>query len=321
MSGTRRTHGGPAPVGRSGSLILPDVTGAEEPPLAFAMPAIAPLGTATSSDRSSGHPSSPSTTEPSGQAGPPRDYLRSDQQVPLDAVIPRTGTRRNPRIPFSSTASVSQWGRRDAAIDPRLPIVTSAGPAGRAVMFPHDSVRAGSESPVTGNWAPPGSQSIPPPTSPSTEGALNLGPASPSAMAGERPAQPGDKSLGALCRGLGWGLVVAIVAGALSSWLSVPGLAVGWYFAWRHPVARRPLLRAYGVATIMVFIVSLLGSPTRSGWEQLSWVSWMANIGLLIAAMLIIDRTLTPPPRDNGDGTGQAPQVPQAPEASRKPRR
>jgi hypothetical protein len=321
-------------VGRSGSgsLTLPDVTGAVEPPLAFAMPAIAPLEDVAASDRSAGHPSAPSTASASElpePAEPPRDYLRAAQQLPLDAVVPRTGPQRDPQIPFSSAESVSQWGRRGTAIDPHQPIVTSSGPAGRAASLSPGSLSAvpgtsGSSAP--GNWAPPDSQPIPRPAMP-TAGALNLSPASPSALMGERPAQPGNKSLGALCRGLGWGLVIAIVAGALTSWLSVPALAAGWYFAWRHPVARRPLLRAYGVATAMVLIVSLLGSPTRSGWEQLSWASWMANIGLLVAAMIIIDRTLTPPPRDDVDGPGQTPQGPpasqgpQTPQTTRGPRR
>ncbi|MCI1748772.1 MAG: hypothetical protein LKI24_12215 [Acidipropionibacterium sp.] len=117
MSGTRTTHDGPAPVGRpgSGSLTLPDVTGAVEPPLAFAMPAIAPLEDVAASDRSAGHPSAPSTASASElpePAEPPRDYLRADRQLPLDAVVPRTGTQRDPQIPFSSAESVSQWGRR-----------------------------------------------------------------------------------------------------------------------------------------------------------------------------------------------------------------
>ncbi len=73
-------------------------------------------------------------------------------------------------------------------------------------------------------------------------------------------------------------------------------------------------MRAYGIATGLVLIISLIGSPTRGGWAQLSWAAWMANLGLLAASFLIIDRTLTPAPRSRtgqGTGPGRPPQNPQ----------
>lgn len=263
-----------------------DVVGAVEPPMAFAMPNIAPLQPAA-------RPDDPAADQP---AEPPQDYRQSAQQPPLETLVPRVADTRDPNLPFASTQSISEWGRRGAEHDPHQPIVTSGGPSARATR--------------PGRWAPPDSPQPGLPVlpdavaGPPVRGLASLEPARPSALFGERPALPGDRTLGALCRGLGWGLVVSLVAGGLSTWVSVPALLAGWYFSWRHPVARGPLLKAYGAATALVLLVSLIGSPTRSGREQLGWTSWVADIGLLVVSMIIIDRALTPPPRNDPDRGG-----------------
>ncbi|AXE39551.1 hypothetical protein JS278_02412 [Acidipropionibacterium virtanenii] len=125
---------------------------------------------------------------------------------------------------------------------------------------------------------------------------MSLGAAHESGLFGQLPAQPGDRSLGALCRGSGWGLVTSLVLGCVSTWLSFPALLVAWYFAWRHPLSQRALMRAFIPATVAVVLLAAVGSPTRSAWNQLGWASWIADICLLAITLLITDRRLTPRP-------------------------
>lgn len=321
-------------VSSSGGRRQPDVVGAVPPPLAFAMPDAAPLealpapaGTAAP-DRATADP------QPA-PAQPPTTYQRSGQQPPLESMAPRVEAARDPRIPFSFPESMSQWGSMSQGLhgrssDPRRPILTSEGPTGRAIGTrpapeghlpspgqPSGAVeatagsptRAASSNALTRGWAPPATEpaTVPP-------GGIRLDPAAPSAVFGQLPATPGAKSLGTMCRALGWGLVASVVTGCLGAWVSVPALLAGWYFTWRHPLARHRLMRAYGIATGLVLIISVIGSPTRGGWAQLSWAAWMANLGLLAASFLIIDRTLTPAPRSRtgqGTGPGRPPQNPQ----------
>lgn len=294
-SGRASSRGTPAPV------TLTDVVGAVEPPMAFAMPDTTPL------ESSAVRPDAP---RPDLPADPPQGYQASPHQPPLSSLVPQTGETRDPSLPFSSTGVPIQWGRH-AEIDPRRPILTSGGPAGWGgspltgpePSSPSSAVQSGLEPSGPAHWsaarrgsARSGSDRWAPPE-PALDNGLNLAPAEPSGLWGERPELPGNRTLGALCRGLGWGLVASVVAGCLGTWLSLPALAVGWYFTWRHPVARTALLRLYGVATALALLMTVLGSPTRSGWEQLRWTCWMANIAILVASMIIIDRELTPTPR------------------------
>lgn len=312
----------------------PDVVGAVAPPLAFAMPDAAPLE-GLSTPRGSAGPDRVIADQQPVPAQPPTTYQRSTQQPPLESLAPRVETERDPRIPFSSPESMSHWASMSQELhgrhtDPHRPILTSEGPAGRSAGTraypegqlpsagqPSDAVRDTAGSPIwaagstarTSDWAPPATKpaTVPP-------GGIRFDTATPSAVFGQLPARPGAKSLGTMCRGLGWGLVASMVTGCLGAWVSVPALLAGWYFTWRHPLARHRLMRAYGIATGLVLIISVIGSPTRGGWAQLSWAAWMANLGLLAAAFLIIDRTLTPAPRNRtGQGTGpdKPPQNPQ----------
>lgn len=268
---------------RSPGAALVDVVGAAEPPAAFAMPRIAPLQPAPPvGDPAAGHPA----------AAP--DSYRTPPQKALADLAPRTGARRDPHQAFTTSDPASAWGRSADGADPHRPILTSGHGA--------PGTPAGTTS-----WAPP--DHLAAVEGPRTSSALQLGPAEQSGLFGQLPAQPGDRSLGALCRACGWGLVTALVLGCLSTWLAFPALLAGWYFAWRHPLSRTPLLRAFAPATAAVLMITVLGSPTRSAWGQLGWASWIADICLLAITLLVSDRRLIPHPADTpnshpGDGRG-----------------
>lgn len=274
----------PAPVDMLGAARASvDIVGPVPAPSAFAMPRVAPL-------EKSLPPVDPAAGQPAER---PDAYQATGSQTPLDRLVPRTGSPRDPHAEFRTTASVSEWGH-SRSTDPHSPIVTSSGSSS---MRPRQT------------WAPPQDQA--PVEVQSDRPAFTMAPAAESGLFGELPEVPGNRSLGALCRASGWGLAAVLVVGCLSTWLSFPALVVAWYFAWRHPVSRTNLLRAFTPASAAVLLLALIGSPTRTGWQQLGWASWIADICLLCITLLISDRRLTPSRKGydsagGRDGTGPA---------------
>lgn len=248
-------------LGSHGAALV-DVVGAAEPPVAFAMPRVAPLEAAPPvEDPAAGRP-----------AEAPDSYRTPPAQAPLADLVPAVGASRDPHLAFNTSDPASTWGHGAADADPHRPIRTSGLAAA--------------------SWAPP--ENLAPVPAVRTAPAMSLGAAGQSGLFGELPDQTGDRSLGALCRASGWGLVAALVLGCVSTWLSFPALLIAWYFAWRHPLSRIALLRAFVPASVAVVLLAALGSPTRGGWGQLGWASWIADICLLAITLMISDRRLTP---------------------------
>ena len=252
-------------LGSHGAALV-DVVGAAEPPVAFAMPRVAPLETAPPvEDPAAGRP-----------AEAPDSYRTPPAQAPLADLVPAIGASRDPHQAFNTSDPASTWGHGAGDTDPHRPIRTSGlGAAGTGA-----------------SWAPP--EDLAPVPAVRTAPTMSLGPARQSGLFGELPGQVGDRSLGALCRASGWGLVAALVLGCVSTWLSFPALPIAWYFTLRHPLSRAALLRAFVPASVAVVLLAALGSPTRGGWGQLGWASWIADICLLAITLMISDRRLTP---------------------------
>ncbi|WP_130864820.1 hypothetical protein [Acidipropionibacterium timonense] len=245
-----------------------DVVDEVERPYGFAMPRVAPLASPQ-----------PDPAVPPAPTDRPGDYSLPPLP-PLSTLVPRTGPTRDPAAPFDTTSA--GWTHRgEAGDDPRQPFEIGASIRATPEADAHPVV-----ADEVGGWAPPGTDEVGPVER--TVGRL------PAPWRGRGPLHTADRSVGSLIRLLGWGLPAALVLGFIGSWFGLLGLALGWVFAATHPVIARSLRLAFLWTSVVVIVLTVVGTPVRDTLEQLCWACRLGCMVLLPVCLVIADRHLSP---------------------------
>lgn len=249
-----------------GSVI--NVLGAAPAPYGLAMPDTAPLEDVA--------PTAMPVLDP---PTPPTAYTPA-QGPALEHVVPSSGPHRDPTAAFPMMQTLHD--HMAGQVDPHHPLrvmTSQLSTASReASQRPTDALQlsAAVEQPLPEDAAPE-----------------TLWQRIPASWRGTGTPHSAHRDITDLVLVLGWGMMIGFLLHLVPRTAPLGALVVAC-FAMTNPVMGPALRKLVGVLGVVMVTLVVLGSPTRSTFEQICWVCQIGALVMAPLSLVLADRELTP---------------------------
>jgi len=245
-----------------------NVLGAAPVPYGLAMPDTAPLEDAA-----------PTAMQVLDPPAPPTAYTLA-QGPALEHVVPSSGPHRDPTAAFPTMQTLHD--HMTGQVDPHQPlhVMTSQLPttSGEASQSPTDALQLSAA----------GEQSLPEDAAPEF-----LWQRIPASWRGTGTPHSAHRDVTDLVLVLGWGMMVGFLLHLVPRTAPLGALVVAC-FAMTNPVMGPVLRKLVGVLAVVMVALVVIGSPTRSTFEQICWVCQIGALVMAPLSLVLADRELTP---------------------------